>query len=143
MQDWMWDMVRQLWTFVAVSLLVYQGGMASKTLAGRLGLRAAKDEKPKPWDIWMRLGPLVVGAAFCFLPLPTLDAIDAITVPSTLVLCRCGWFMLAGPLCCQTYEAVRFALDWAKTHFGGAKSSAAPQSTEPDDPSAGEEGNSP
>lgn len=142
----MWDVLRQLWTFVAVSLLVYQGGLASKALATRFDLRAATGQKPTAWDIWMRLAPLVVGALFGFLPLPTLDAIDAITVPTTLVLCRCGWFMLAGALCGQVYEAIRFIVDWGKQHFSGAtaKTAIAPEvAAEAGDPSAGEMGNAP
>jgi hypothetical protein len=140
MEDWIWDAVRQLWSFIAVSLLVYQGGLASKTLAARLGWRAAAGEKPKAWDIWMRIGPLFIGGLFGFLPLPTLDAIDGLTEPSELVIARIGWFMLAGALCGQVYEAARFALTWAKQHFGAPKIDAE-TAPDPDDPSGG--GNSP
>jgi len=143
MQEWIWDAVRQLWTFVAVSLLVYQGGLASKATATRLGWRAAPGEKPKPWDIWMRVGPLVVGALFGLLPLPALDAVEAIADPGARMLTRCAWFLLAGALCGQVYEAARFAVTWAKQHFAGdaAPKVAADAATEADDPSGG--GNSP
>ena len=141
MEEWIWDVLRQMWSFVAVSLLVYQGGLASKTLASRFGWRAKEGEKPKAWDIWMRVGPLFVGGLFGFLPLPTLDAIDSMTDPGEVVIARIGWFVLAGALCGQVYEAARFALTWAKQHFGAMPKVEHDVAPDPDDPSGG--GNSP
>jgi hypothetical protein len=66
------------------------------------------------YDITLRLHPLVVGALFGFLPLPTLNVIDGIAKDpeagaSALLAARCAWFMLAGALSGQIYEAVKFA----------------------------------
>jgi hypothetical protein len=58
--------------------------------------------------------PLIAGALFGCLPLPTLHVIDSLgkdqdAGPYSLLAARCLWFMLAGALEGQIYEIVKFA----------------------------------
>jgi len=66
------------------------------------------------YDITLRLHPLIGGALFGLLPLPTLHVIDEIAKdpeagPYAFLAARCAWFMLAGALSGQVYEAIKFA----------------------------------
>jgi hypothetical protein len=141
MQQWAWDALRQLWTFVVVALVVYQGGLVSKSLATRAGWRAKDGDPPTWFDLSMRFMPLLVGGLFGLLPLPTLDAIDQIAEPGTRVLTRVAWFTLAGALCGQVYEASRFALSYVLAYVTGHRPPTLDTTValEPGDPSGGSE----
>lgn len=125
MPDWLPHVIAQGWSFVAVALLVYQIGVASKGVAKRLGWRG-----PGSWyDLTLRLHPLAGGALFGLIPFPTLDVIDSIEGTAARVAARCGWFMLAGALCGQVYEATKYGGRWLEARAG-----IAPGSTTPSDP---------
>lgn len=139
MPAWVTPLAEQLWSFLAVALAVNALGTVSKRIAERMGWRKyrrsdvakliataraadpseSSGDVPLPsdaswYDITLRMHPLVAGALFGFLPLPTLEVIDAIgkdpeAGPNALLAARCAWFMLAGALSGQVYEAVKFA----------------------------------
>jgi hypothetical protein len=114
MPDWLPHVVEQGWSFVAVALLVYQIGVASKAIATRFGWRG-----PGSWyDLTLRLHPLAGGALFGLIPLPTLDAIDSIEGTAARIAARCGWFLLAGAVCGQVYESVKFGSRWLQVRAG-------------------------
>lgn len=131
MPDWAQSLVAQLWSFVAVAIGVYQLGQAFKVLADRMGWRRVRrrdvikvladpaSAAPVPllasnFDVALRVYPIVCGALFGFVPLPTLHVIDRLEEPSELVAARCAWFMLAGALSGQVYESVKFGIEQAK-----------------------------
>lgn len=159
MPTWVQPLAEQLWSFLAVALAVHALGGVSKRIADRFGWRKyrrrdaqrliemakrdANDTTPLPlpeaaswYDITLRVHPLIAGAAFGFLSLPTLNVIDALgkdpeAGPDALVAARCAWFMLAGALCGQVYEAVKFAFNEGRARLFGLV--AKPGTPPPDD----------
>lgn len=140
----------QVWSFIAVAFAVHALIDASKRIAERLHWRRPRRRKGDPpttpedvtwFDIALRVLPLVYGGLFGLAPLPTLHVIDALWnhSPDALIVARCAWFMLAGALCGQVYEAVRFlwtlGRDRLRALFGGKK----PASSETSDPGADSE----
>lgn len=162
MPSWVQPLAEQLWSFLAVALAVHALGNVSKGIADRFGWRryrrrdaqrlieVAKREagatpapmplpEPASWyDITLRAHPLIAGAAFGFLDLPSLNVIDALAKdpevgPNALLAARCAWFMLAGALCGQVYEAVKFAFVEVRARLLGLVGKSAPSSTPDDD----------
>lgn len=135
MPDWIWSVLAQLWSFFAVAIIIYRLGKTSKAIAERLGWRSVRQAGAKPaergdseappgdpklatwYDLTLRLHPLIVGALFGFLPLPTLEIINTLE-GSALLAARCFWFMLAGALSGQVYESVKFGFREGKRRFG-------------------------
>lgn len=114
MPEWLPGVVAQGWSFVAVALLVYQLGVASKAIAKRFGWRG-----PGSWyDLTLRLHPLAAGALFGLIPLPVIEPIETIEGTAAKVAARCGWFLLAGAVCGQVYEAVKFGGRWLEERAG-------------------------
>lgn len=141
MPTWIQPLAEQLWSFIAVAIAVNALGSVSKNIADRFGwrkyrqrdaarliaqARVAQDTGTKPivpalvpeaaswYDMTLRVHPLIAGAAFGFLSLPSLNVIDALAKdpevgPNAVLAARCAWFMLAGALSGQVYEAVKFA----------------------------------
>lgn len=138
MPTWAQPLAEQLWSFIAVALAVNTLGTVSKRIADRMGWRKyrrsdvakvveaargqASDDSgdiPLPddaswYDITLRAHPLIAGALFGLLPLPTLEVIEGIAKdpeagPYALIAARAAWFMLAGALSGQVYEVVKFA----------------------------------
>jgi hypothetical protein len=158
--SWLGPLAAQLWSFVAVALAVNALGSVSKRIADKMGWRqyrrsdvaklvaAARASSiteqgsgdiPLPadaswYDVTVRVHPLVIGALFGLLPLPTLTAIEEIAQNpdagrSALLAARCAWFCLAGALSGQVYEAVKFAFTEGRHLIGsrlGALFGAAP-----------------
>ncbi len=112
MEEFALSALRQLWTFIVVALLVYQLGVTSKGIAAEKGWRGPH----RIYDLTLRMHPLL-SFVFGFLPLPTLDAIDALT-GAELIVARCAWFMLAGALCGQVYEIIKFGVNWMRLRAG-------------------------
>lgn len=158
MPAWVGPLVAQLWSFVAVALAVNALGTVSKRIADKLGWRSYRGrdvrkvlaaartsttgsdpDMPLPadaswYDITLRLHPLIAGACFGFLPLPTLEVIDAIAKdpeagPNAALAARCAWFMLAGALSGQVYEAVKFAFSEGRARILGLLGRPASSST--------------
>lgn len=73
------------------------------------------------YDITLRVHPLVAGALFGLVPLPTLHVIDALAAEDlgSMIAARCAWFMLAGALSGQVYEAIKFAFTEGRTRLLG------------------------
>lgn len=144
MPEWVPTVIEQLWSFVAVALAVYALGSTSKRIADHYGWRKyrrrdvakmiasakatyrdAPESEPSSgdiplpadaswYDITLRLHPLIAGALFGLLPLPTLHAIEGIAKDPdggeyAFLAAKCAWFMLSGALSGQVYEAVKFA----------------------------------
>lgn len=135
MPTWAVPVFEQLWSFVAVGMVVYLLGNVSKKIADHYGWRhyrgrdvkslldkaRAADESSGDvalpadaswYDITLRLHPLVGGALFGLLPLPTIHVIDGMFKDGDVsggYAARCLWFMLAGALSGQIYELVKFA----------------------------------
>lgn len=136
--------VSQLWSGVAVALLVYQAGLVSKAAAQRLGWRGTSDH-PSWYDITLRVHPFLGGVLLGVIPFPTLTAIETIgdgswTPPE--VAARVGWFMLWGGWCGQVYETLRFgwwALRRRAAVAAGARLSSLPprEDDSPSDPPPG------
>lgn len=141
MSSWIWSALEQLWSFVAVALAVHAFGRVSKRIADRFGWRRyrrsdiaklvsaargmSSGDVPLPrdatwYDLTLRLHPVIAGALFGFLPLPSLNVIDALPAETgQLLAARCAWFMLAGALCGQVYEAVKFAFTEGRARIFG------------------------
>lgn len=180
MPAWVETAVTQLWSFLAVALAVNALGTVSKRIATKLGWRryrssevaallATYRDAPREissggvalptdaswYDITLRLHPLVAGALFGLLPLPALNVIDALGKEgeaSAYLAARCAWFMLAGALSGQVYEAVKFAFSTGRARIlalvgrtpapaapAGPYRTAAPKDTEPTTPAPDDE----
>jgi hypothetical protein len=139
-----------------VALAVNALGIVSKQAAAKLGWRQyrSSDVKrlvgvaraaakypmrahyapflPKPrdaswYDITLRVHPLIAGALFGFLPLPTLEVIDALEKDKgvgAVIAARCLWFCLAGALSGQLYGAIKFAFDEGKARLSNGSRGA-------------------
>jgi hypothetical protein len=123
--------LEQLWSWFAVSLCIYWMGAVSKRVAKARGWHKADGW----YDLTLRAHPLIAGIVFGFVPLPTLNAIDAL--PTVELVCsRCAWFMLAGALCGQTYEMGKFGIAWVKRRYGGDGKSGEGEKPADDDEAA-------
>lgn len=125
MEEFVVSAIEQLWSFVAVALVIYSLGTVSKRIARARGWHRAGSW----YDLTLRAHPLLAGMAFGLIPLPSLHVIDALQ-GFQLIVARCGWFTLAGAVCGQVYELVKYAFGWARGRMGTATIQASP-ATEP------------
>lgn len=146
MPDWIWEALRQLWTFVAVAIAIYHLGKVSKRIAEARGWRKVRSSARRAavpetveaswYDLTLRLHPLVSGAFFGVLPLPVLDAIEGIEDGGARLVARCLWFSLAGALSGQIYEAIKFAAEEGKRKISRmmGRPSSPPKAADSSDP---------
>jgi len=125
------SLVAQYWSFVAVAFVVYLLGESSKRLAVWIKVRPAtvkptSETPPEPdtlvahlYDVSLPIQPLVVGAFFGFVPLPVPQWVGAD------IFAHCGWFLLAGALCGQVYEAVKRAI-WKVADVKASRATSVP-----------------
>lgn len=129
------SVLEQIWSWVAVSLAIYYLGTVSKRVAKKLGWHKADGW----YDATVRIHPLAVGILCGFIPLPTLNMIDALPTTAQLISARSAWFMFAGAMCGQVYEAGKFLIAWVKRRYGGDVAPANDTETEDEDDEDDEE----
>jgi len=119
------SLVAQYWSFVVVAVFVYLLGESGKRLAFWMKLRTPTGV-PTPdtflahvYDVSLPVQPLIAGALFGFVPLP---------VPAWVgedLVAHCGWFLLAGALCGQVYEAIKRTI-WKTAEIKSQRATTTP-----------------
>lgn len=98
--------VTQFWSFLAVGLVVYIGGLSTKRLM-RLIVKPGTPEEERPtwyrvWDDTQRWQIVLLASCFGFVPsIPV-----AVWVPD-ITVARMMWFAFAGAVCGHLYAAIK------------------------------------
>lgn len=98
------ELVSTYWSFAAVAAAVFTMGLVVKRIAHLVGLRPLGSTPgwiAVVYDATLPMHALVVGAAFGMTPLQSPEWVG------NDMFGRCLYFMLAGAMCGQIYEAVK------------------------------------
>lgn len=100
------NVFNQFWSWIFVAVIVYVGGVVSKTVATRYGWRGT-EVAPSLYDVTLPMHPLAVAFVVGLAPWPTLHAIEDIPDLVHRLLARGAWFCLAGAMSGQIYESLK------------------------------------